>query len=452
MSELRAGGPLTFYGDDFTGASANLMEYHRRGLRGVLFVNTPDFEAAAAHAGQVDVLGIAGVSRSMAPAVMEAELRPAFELFRRLESRVVQYKICATFDSSPSRGSFGPVLELARQVFGPGNIPILAAHPDFGRYTAFGQHFAVWEGQVYRLDRHPSMSRHPETPMHEADLRLHLAQQTALPIALCDLVALRSGGAHLEQVLDQPVAATVFDAVEAEDLVTVARAVDNTSRQRTVFTLASHGFAAGMAIHLAGQRTRLAETQENRQPAVDRLLVMSGSCSPRTAAQIEHARAQGWRTMRLPIEALAREPRERVVERIAVEVLAALGSQQSVVVYAAAGPEDEGIAAGRDVFSALAAESSAVIGGLYADLARSVFARVPLRRLMLAGGDTSSQVVRALGVQSLAIDAIHAQSTEALMRMNAPGTLFDGVQLLMKAGQNGPVDYFVQARDGSGWL
>ena len=72
--------------------------------------------------------------------------------------------------------------------------------------------------------------------------------------------------------------------------------------------------------------------------------------------------------------------------------------------------------------------------------------------LMLAGGDTSSQVVRALGVQSLAIDAIPAQSTEALMRMNAPGTLFDGVQLLMKAGQNGPVDYFVQARDGSGWL
>lgn len=452
MTEPRLGGPLTFYGDDFTGASANLMEYHRRGLRGVLFVNTPDVKVAAAQAGQVDVLGIAGVSRSMAPATMEAELRPAFELFRRLDSRVVQYKICATFDSSPTRGSFGAVLELAREIFGPGNIPILAAHPAFGRYTAFGNHFAVWDGQVYRLDRHPSMSRHPETPMHEADLRRHLAQQTDLPIALCDVVALRSGAGHLEQVLAQPTAATVFDALEPEDLVTLARGVDSAARGRTVFTLASHGFAAGMGDCLAGQRALPAVSEGRPQPAVDRLLVLSGSCSPRTAAQIEHAQAQGWRTVRLPIEALAREPRGRVVERIAAEVLDALRGGNSVVVYAAAGPEDEGIAAGRDVFSALGAESSSVIGGLYAELARLVFARIPLRRLMLAGGDTSSQVVRALGVQSLAIDAIHAQSTEAMMRMDAPGTLFDGVQLLMKAGQNGPVDYFVQARDGTGWL
>lgn len=452
MSERGAGGPLTFYGDDFTGASANLMEYHRRGLRGVLFVNTPDFEAAAAHAGQVDVLGIAGVSRSMTPAVMEAELRPAFELFRRLESRVVQYKICATFDSSPCRGSFGPVLELARQIFGPGNIPILAAHPAFGRYTAFGNHFSVWEGEVYRLDRHPSMSRHPETPMHEADLRRHLAQQTDLPIALCDVVALRSGAACLEQVLAQAAAATVFDAVEPDDLVTLAQAVDSAARRRTVFALASHGFAAGMGTCLAGRRGLPTASEERPQAAVDRLLVLSGSCSPRTAAQIEHAQAHGWHAQRLPIEALAREPRGRVVERIAAEVLDALQVGRSVVVYAAAGPEDEGIAAGREVFSALAAESSSVIGSLYADLARSVFARIPLRRLMLAGGDTSSQVVRALGVQSLAIDAIHAQSTEAMMRMDAPGTLFDGVQLLMKAGQNGPVDYFIQARDGAGWL
>ena len=97
------------------------------------------------------------------------------------------------------------------------------------------------------------------------------------------------------------------------------------------------------------------------------------------------------------------------------------------------------------------AESSSVIGALYAALARAVFSRLPLPRLMLAGGDTSSQIVRALGVQSLAIDAVNPESTEAMMRMNASGTPFDGVQLLMKAGQNGPVDYFTQAREGRQW-
>jgi hypothetical protein len=44
-----------------------------------------------------------------------------------------------------------------------------------GRYQAFGNLFATVEGTAYRLDRHPTMSRHPVTPMTEADLRLHLS-------------------------------------------------------------------------------------------------------------------------------------------------------------------------------------------------------------------------------------------------------------------------------------
>lgn len=452
MTEPREGRPLTFYGDDFTGASANLMEYHRRGLRGVLFVNTPRYEEAMAQAGNVDVLGIAGISRSLAPAAMAHELRPAFELFRRLGSPVVQYKVCATFDSSPTRGSFGPVLELAREMYGTGNVPILAAHPAFGRYTAFGNHYAAWEGEVYRLDRHPSMSRHPETPMGEADLRRHLAQQTNLHVALCDFVRLRSGDAHVDALLaHREAAATIFDALEPDDLVLLARAVARAARHRTVFTLSSHGFAAGMAASLAEQQRHPPAWEARPQAAVDRLLVLSGSCSPRTAAQIDHARAKGWCMLRLPVEALPRDGREQIAGRLAAQAAEALASGQSVVVYAAAGPEDQSIAAGRGVFSAMDAESSSVIGALYADVARAVFSRLRLARLMLAGGDTSSQIVRALGVQSLAIDAVNPESTEAFMRMNAPGTPFDGVQLLMKAGQNGPVDYFTQAREGRQW-
>jgi uncharacterized protein YgbK (DUF1537 family) len=453
MTPSPAAAPLAFYGDDFTGASANLVEYHRRGLRGVLFVNTPTYAEAAAQAAHVDVLGIAGVSRSLAPDAMEAELRPAFELFRRLESRVVQYKICATFDSSPTRGSFGPVLELARQVFGPSNIPVLAAHPSFGRYTAFGNHFAVWQQEVYRLDRHPSMSRHPETPMGEADLRKHLALQTALALGLCDVVTLRAASqAQLDALLQQQdVAATVFDAMAPEDLVTVAAAAWRASRRRRVFALAAHGFAAGMAEHLARERNIPQRTASRRQEPVERLLVLSGSCSPRTAAQIEHAHRAGWRALRLPIEALAGESTEAVAQRMAVEILETLERGQSMVVYAAAGPDDENIAAGRGVFGAIEAESSAMIGALYAEIARRVFARMRLPRLMLAGGDTSSQTVRKMGVQALAIDAMHPETAEAFMRMQAPGTVFDGVQLLMKAGQNGAAEYFTQAREGHHW-
>ncbi|SDL69846.1 Uncharacterized conserved protein YgbK, DUF1537 family [Modicisalibacter muralis] len=445
--------PMLFYGDDFTGASANLLEYHRQGLRGILFVNTPTLEQVAMHAADVKVLGIAGISRSLTPTDMADEIRPVFELFRRLGGRVIQYKICATFDSSPTRGNFGTVMELARDVFGVENIPIVAAHPSFGRFTAFANHFAVYQQQAYRLDRHPSMSKHPETPMQEADLRRHLANQTSLPIGLCDVVALRTkGDEEIDAILSNAnFAGTIFDAMEHRDLVTMARAVWRVSHDRSVFTLSSHGFAAGLASHLAATQTRLHKIVRNPQRPVESLVVLSGSCSPRTAIQIEHARANGWQAIRLPVDALEYESEMHVAEKVAAQVLEATARGQSIVVYAANGPEDATIAKGRGVFGAMQSESSAVIGRLYGSVLRLVFAQRTLPRLMLAGGDTSSQTVRALGIDALTIDAINPASMEAFMRMHAEQSPFDGVQLLMKAGQNGSDDYFTCARLGEGW-
>ena len=445
--------PIVFYGDDFTVASANLMEYHLQGLKGMLFVNTPTLEQVAVHAAHVDVLGIAGISRSLNPEEIIHEVRPALELFKALGSRIIQYKICATFDSSPSRGSFGPVLELAREMFDARCIPIMAAHPFFGRFTAFGNHFAAYQGETYRLDRHPSMLRHPETPMHEADLRRHLAQQTGLPISLCDFLSLRTkSNEEMDAMLeDRDVAATVVDAMAPDDLEILARAVHRVAGRRPVFTLASHGFAAGLAAHLAASRGLQQAVVSNPQEPVKSLVVLSGSCTPRSAAQIAHAKANGWQAMRLPLDALSRSGEDGVASQVAAQVLRAKDRGQSIVVYAAAGPEDETIAQGRSVFQAMQSESSAVIGSLYGKILKQVMAEDPFERVMLAGGDTSSQTVRSLGINALTIDAHNQSSTEAFMRMHASGSCFDGVQILMKAGQNGSDDYFTCAREGRGW-
>src|SRR5215217_6648936 len=63
-----------------------------------------------------------------------------------LRQLVVQYKACSTADSSPAVGSLGRVIEVARDVFGPAPVPVLFAQPDFGRFTAFGHHFAAEGG------------------------------------------------------------------------------------------------------------------------------------------------------------------------------------------------------------------------------------------------------------------------------------------------------------------
>src|SRR6185295_9525034 len=115
---------------------------------------------------------------------MEAILRPALNALQNLGAPHVHYKVCSTFDSSPKIGSIGRVIDVAVEIFKGPFVPLLVAAPALGRYCVFGNLFAQLgqEGEAFRLDRHPSMGRHPVTPADESDLRLHLARQTGKTI------------------------------------------------------------------------------------------------------------------------------------------------------------------------------------------------------------------------------------------------------------------------------
>src|SRR5690606_15872624 len=130
-------------GDDFTGSTDALTQFHRFGLRGVLLFDCPDRARLAHLAERHDVIGVAGVGRSLPTEQMAAEVGPVLEALQAARPRLVQYKMCSTADSSPRLGSLGRAVELGRRVFGDRPVPILAAQPEFGRYTAFGNHFAV---------------------------------------------------------------------------------------------------------------------------------------------------------------------------------------------------------------------------------------------------------------------------------------------------------------------
>src|SRR5438067_9472535 len=114
-------------------------------------------------------------------------------------------------------------------VFGSRFVPLVVGAPSLGRYCVFGNLFARCGGESdpYRLDRHPSMSRHPTTPMDEADLRLHLAKQTRTPIGLLDVLAVDA--AKPERELDRVVAdgarAVLIDLLHESQLATVGRLI-----------------------------------------------------------------------------------------------------------------------------------------------------------------------------------------------------------------------------------
>lgn len=182
---------LSYYGDDLTGSTDVMEALASNGVDTVLFMDQPD-EALLSRFSHCRAIGLAGTSRSETPEWMEAHLTPAFRWLKSLDAAICHYKVCSTFDSSPQVGSIGRAVEIGKSVFDQPFVPLVVGAPQLKRFTAFGNLFAAYQGEVFRIDRHPVMSRHPVTPMREADLQIHLKAQTKLSTALADLAVLSS--------------------------------------------------------------------------------------------------------------------------------------------------------------------------------------------------------------------------------------------------------------------
>ena len=119
---------LAFYGDDFTGSTDALEVLSFSGLRCALFLSVPTPEQMQALGG-FDAIGVAGSSRAMTTAELDADLPGVLAGLAALPVPLVHYKVCSTFDSSPGTGSIGRVMELARDVFTQHLVPVVAATP-----------------------------------------------------------------------------------------------------------------------------------------------------------------------------------------------------------------------------------------------------------------------------------------------------------------------------------
>ncbi|AWP73869.1 four-carbon acid sugar kinase family protein [Bordetella bronchiseptica] len=451
---MSPGGPVCFYGDDFTGATAHLAGFHEAGLNALMFLRTPTLAQAQRHLADEDVLGVAGISRSLAPAAMDQEIGPAFALFRALGARQAHYKICSTFDSSPRLGSIGRAIEIGRACFGAAPVPVVPACPSFGRYVVFGNLYAQAGDAVHRLDRHPAMSRHPATPMNEADLRRHLAGQTTLASALVDWRAVRAGGPALAEAWREAAAgdpgAVVFDTLEDADLDRIAAMLWEASAARPLFCVAAQGLAEGLGRHMAQVTLARRRAQAGIADAGP-MLVLSGSAAPQNAVQIERALAAGWEGIRVDMaRALSETDRPGLAREVGEAMLAALRGGRSVVAYTARGPDDPAIGQVRGLGLSEDVSVAAVTGLLFAQWARLAVQGAGLGRLVLAGGDTSSLAMRGLDAYALRIAAIARQGGR-LCRLVSDQDWLDGVEVMLKGGQVGGPDAFVDAARAEAW-
>jgi 3-oxoisoapionate kinase len=412
---------LSYYGDDFTGATDVMEAMASHGVPTVLFTRQPTDSEFAPYT-DYPVVGLAGSSRSQTLEWMDEHLPPAFNWLKALNARYCHYKVCSTFDSAPHVGSIGRATEIGAKVFAQDMVPLIVGAPQLKRYTYAGHLFAAYQGEVYRIDRHPVMSQHPVTPMDEADIRLHLARQTSLPVQLANDSWPQMGLALVD----------VHDA--ATQLVAGERLLDRESG----FVVGSSGVEYALVKALAARGEISGYAVFDAVPAVERMLVISGSVSPTTERQINFAFQKGFVSVDADPVKLAREDSEEIA-RVLHAADQILRHGQSPLVHTALGH-------GSDIGSALGNDRSG-IGAALGNLAKTLRERHQLKRIIVAGGDTSSHALSELNVLTLTTRfPLAATPGSPLCIAKSPqGADFE---IALKGGQVGGDDYFVMLRDG----
>ena len=436
---------ISYYGDDLTGSTDVMEALASNGVDTVLFMDVPD-DALKQRFDHCRAIGLAGTSRSETPDWMDAHLTPAFQWLKSLDADICHYKVCSTFDSSPQVGNIGKAVEIGKAMFGQPYVPVLVGAPQLKRYTAFGHLFAAYQGEIYRIDRHPVMSRHPVTPMAEADLRLHLSAQTALKTGLADLSMLAAANAdeRVETLCRDFDGMVLFDVDSPESQSHAGRQLWRLRRKAGWFVAGSSGVE--YALLTAWDRAGL--TQGNQSfplpGKADRLAVVSGSVSPTTERQIRHATQNGFTGINLdPLELLG-ENGNAALERAVASGLDSLARGESVILNTALGPSAD---RGGDIDRIPGSRHR--LGRTLGTILRRLVEAQQLTRAVIAGGDTSSHALRELHVQALTT-LLPLPQTPGSPLCTAHGTYAatNGLQIALKGGQVGSDGYFAQIRDG----
>ncbi len=456
---------LAFYGDDFTGSTDALEVLAFAGMQTALLLKPPTPELLA-HFPPLDAVGVAGDSRAMTPAEMDTHLPPVFEALAQCGAPIVHYKVCSTFDSAPGVGSIGRTMEIAQAIFRNRFIPVVGSTPALQRYCLFGNLFARsgTDGRMYRLDRHPIMSVHPVTPADDSDLQASLQRQGALSVARLEFPAIESGldaaTAALQDLLSQQPQAVLIDSASERQQTIVGGLLDGLARQQSpLFTVGPSGIEYALT-QWWRERGELGASDPAYEhfAAVDTVLAISGSASRLSMQQIDAALAAGFEGIAIDAVALLDDERwPGAAQALVAAVLTALGAGRSVILHTARGPDDPRIGQALDALCARGwsmararQEGGRLLGQRLGQITRTILQQRPLRRLLLSGGDTSSQVTQALAPAGLVVAARLTRGAP-LCRFVAPGQPWlDGVEVALKGGQMGDAHFFETARAGTG--
>ncbi|ARO34071.1 hypothetical protein NXC14_PC00535 (plasmid) [Rhizobium sp. NXC14] len=409
--------------DDYTGASDLANTLTKNGLRTVQTVGIPDPSLALP---EVDAVVVSLKIRSVPASEAVTAATEAERWLRHQGAGHVLYKICSTFDSTDA-GNIGPVTEALSEAAGGGGVLVTPAFPETGRTVYLGHLFVG--GQP--LNESP-LKDHPLNPMHDANLVRVLARQSLGAVGLIDLAAIAAGPAAAKAKFDalRTTGATmaIADSIFERDLETLGEI----ALEMPVSTGAS-GLGLGLARALvrSGRISGSATGEDVIRPVGGLSAIIAGSCSKATLRQLDIAE-QSMPVLRL-------DP-ERLLAAGPDEIAAAISwagdriSAGPVVVAASAAPE---------TVSRLQSQYGREASGHVIETATSIIAAElvdrGVRRLVVAGGETSGAAVDKLAIPAFLIGPEIAPGVPVLRTVgNRQGDML----LALKSGNFGGEDFF----------
>jgi uncharacterized protein YgbK (DUF1537 family) len=409
--------------DDFTGATdlANILV--RGGMRTVQTIGVPD---DSVELPGCDAVVVALKSRTIPAADAIRQSLAALDWLKAQGVRQVFFKVCSTFDSTDA-GNIGQVADALLDALGEKTSVVCPAYPANKR-TVFHGHLFVGEA----LLSDSPMRNHPLTPMTDANLVRVLGRQSRYPVGLVPWEKVGAGDTAIAEALAalaaQGVRHAVADAVRDEDLHALGAAC---RRQRLL--VGGAGLALGLPQNFRDDKTLSDHADADALGKVGgAAAVLAGSCSEATREQVAD---MAGRHPSVAIDPLTADDPAALAEAALAKVVAGLRRGETVLFYSSADP-----AAVATIQQRLGLEHAAtLVEQAFAHLARALVAH-GVRRLVVAGGETSGAVVGALGVKALAIGP-QIDPGVPWTRVLAPQPLL----LALKSGNFGRTDFFTRA-------
>ncbi|NKJ71055.1 four-carbon acid sugar kinase family protein [Rhizobium leguminosarum bv. viciae] len=412
--------------DDYTGASDLANTLTKNGLRTVQTVGIPDPSLALP---DVDAVVVSLKIRSVPASDAVAAAASAERWLRQRGAGHVLYKICSTFDSTDA-GNIGPVTEALSDAAGGGGVLVTPAFPETGRTVYLGHLFVG--GQP--LNESP-LKDHPLNPMHDANLVRVLTRQSRNAVGLVDLTTIAAGAGAVKARLDSfrtaGVTAVIADAIFERDLETLGEVA-----LETPVSTGASGLGLGLARALV-RSGRIssggATTTDAIRPVGGLSAIVAGSCSKATLHQLDIAE-RSMPVLRLDPERLLAGPDEIAA---AISWAGDRISAGPVVIAASAAPE---------TVSRLQSLYGREATGHAIETATSIITAElverGVRRLVVAGGETSGAAVDRLAIPAFLIGPEIAPGVPVLRTVgNAQGDML----LALKSGNFGGEDFFTAA-------